>query len=72
MRFGESVQVEYVEMADEEGRARYPELAAAAAADRDLPYPLVTVDNQLRLAGTAHYYNVLPLVEEALEAETVA
>lgn len=71
MHFGESVQVDYVEMAGEDGRARYLELAAAAA-DRDLPYPLVTVDNQLRLAGTAHYYNVLPLVEEALEAETVA
>ena len=65
MRFGDSIQVDYVEMADSEGQAQYAELAATAA-DRDLPFPIVAVNGQLRLAGTAHYYNVLPLVEEAL------
>ena len=71
MHFGESVQVEYVEMADEEGRARYPELAALAA-DRDLPYPVVAIDDQLRLAGTADLCNIFPLVEEALQPEAMA
>jgi hypothetical protein len=36
--------------------------------ERDLPYPLVAINGQLRLAGTAQYYQVLPLVEELLPA----
>jgi hypothetical protein len=35
--------------------------------ERSLPYPLVALNGQLRLAGTAQYYQVLPLVEELLE-----
>jgi hypothetical protein len=37
--------------------------------ERDLPYPLVAVNGQLRLAGAAEYYQVLPVVEEILRAE---
>ena len=58
-------------MADKGNEGRFPELAAVAA-DRDLLYPLVAINNQLRLAGTAHYYNVLPLVEEAMKVEELA
>jgi hypothetical protein len=38
--------------------------------ERDLPYPLVAVNGQLRLAGAAEYYQVLPLVEEILQVES--
>jgi disulfide oxidoreductase YuzD len=68
MRYGEAVEVEYVDMADPENQARFPELLAVAE-DRDLPYPLIAVNGHLRAAGSAHYYSILPLVEQALEAE---
>ncbi len=32
-----------------------------------LYYPLVFIDNELKLAGSAEYYEVLYLVREALE-----
>jgi disulfide oxidoreductase YuzD len=66
MRYGETVQVEYVDMADAENQAQYSDLLAVVE-DRDLPYPLVAIDGRLRAAGSAHYYRVLPYVEEALE-----
>jgi hypothetical protein len=30
-----------------------------------LPYPLVAIEGQGRLAGGAQYYRIMPLVEEA-------
>jgi hypothetical protein len=62
------VQLAYADLADEEVQARFPELFKMAE-DRNLPYPLVIVDGQLRLTGSAHYYHVLPLVEMALSSE---
>lgn len=67
MRYGETVQVEYVDMADAENQAQFSDVLAVVE-DRDLPYPLVAIDGRLRAAGSAHYYRVLPYVEEALEA----
>jgi disulfide oxidoreductase YuzD len=69
MRFGEAVEVEYVDMADANAQARFPELLDAVQ-EHALPYPLVAVDGQVRLAGTAQYYRILPLVEAALKFET--
>lgn len=43
----------------------------AAIEERDLPYPLVAVNDQVRLAGTAHFYRILPLVQEALKTQAV-
>ena len=68
MRYGDAVQVEYVDLADAEGQAQFADLLALVE-DRDLPYPLVAINGHLRLAGTAHYYQVLPYVEEALQPE---
>lgn len=65
LRYGEAVQVEYVELADPDNRERYSELMALIA-ERDMALPLVTVNGQIQLAGSAHYYHVLPLVEEIL------
>jgi disulfide oxidoreductase YuzD len=71
MRYGEAVQVEYVDLAEAENQARYQELSTVVA-ERSLPYPLVAVNGQLRLAGSAHYFQVLPVVDEALRAPGMA
>lgn len=65
MRYGEAVQVEYVDMAEPENQTEFSELVAVVE-ERDLPYPLVAIDGRLRAAGSAHFYRVLPYVEEAL------
>ena len=70
MRFGEAVQVEYVDMSDPDSQALFPEVLAAVE-ERSLPYPLVAVDGRLRAAGSAHYYRVLPYIEEALQPSQV-
>jgi disulfide oxidoreductase YuzD len=68
MRFGEAVQVEYVDMSEPESQAQFSELLAVVE-DRDLPYPLLAINGDLRAAGSAHYYHILPYVEQALQSE---
>jgi disulfide oxidoreductase YuzD len=68
MRHGQAVEVEYIDLADADAQARYSALLAIVEAQH-LPYPLVAVNEQLRLAGSAAYYEVLPLVEQALDVE---
>jgi disulfide oxidoreductase YuzD len=68
MQFGEVVQVEYVDMADPQAQAQFPELVALVE-EQDLPYPLVAVNSRLRLAGSAQYPQVFPLVDQALQEE---
>jgi disulfide oxidoreductase YuzD len=63
--------VEYVDMADPENQALFPELLSMVE-EQDLPYPLIAVNGVLRGAGSSHYYHVLPLVEKALETVTTA
>jgi len=57
--------VEYVDLQSPEARVRFADLLQTVQ-DRDLPYPLVAIDGDLKLAGSANYTHVLPLVEEAL------
>jgi disulfide oxidoreductase YuzD len=68
MRYGEAVEVEYVEMADPKNQDQFPELLALVE-EQNLPYPLVAINGHLRAAGSAHYYRVLPFVEEVLDPE---
>jgi disulfide oxidoreductase YuzD len=70
MRYGDAVQVEYVDLAEPENQAGFSELLAVIE-DRDLPYPLLAINGHLRAAGSAHYYRILPFVEEALASEGV-
>ena len=70
MRYGDAVQVEYYDMSDPGNQAEYAELSAVVE-DRDLSYPLLAINGRLRAAGSAHYYHVLPFVEEAFESESV-
>jgi hypothetical protein len=55
-------------LADPESQAQFSDLLAMAE-EKKLPYPLVAINGQLRLAGSAHYYQVLPLVEELLQVQ---
>ena len=70
MRYGEAVQVEYIDMSEPKNQEKFSELLAVVE-DRDLPYPLLAINGHLRAAGSAHYYRVLPLVEEVLQPEGV-
>ena len=57
--------MEYLDLSEPKVQAGFPDLFARAEAQR-LPYPLVMINDQLKLVGTARYYEVLPLVEQAL------
>lgn len=67
IKYDGAVGVEHVELAEAENQARFANVLEFAE-ERDLAYPLVAVNGRLRLAGSAQYYQVLPLVE-ALIAE---
>lgn len=71
MRYGPLVRLEYADLADSDTQARFPELFTLAQ-ERNLPYPLVIFNGKLRLTGSAHYYQVMPLVERELAKESVA
>jgi disulfide oxidoreductase YuzD len=72
MQFGDAIEVRYVDMYEPESQAEFPELLALVK-ERALPYPLVAINGQVRAAGSAHYYHVLPYVEQVLQgAETKA
>jgi hypothetical protein len=60
--------VDYIDLGRAEAREDFPELLALIA-EQNLPYPLVAVNGQLRLAGSADYYRVIALIEEALQEE---
>lgn len=68
MKYGDSVRIEYVDLADPQGQADYPDVSKLVE-ERGLLYPLVAVNGRLRVAGAAHYYQILPLVEDALATE---
>jgi hypothetical protein len=51
-----------------EAQIRFSE-ALSVAQEQSLPFPLVIINGQLRGAGSAHYYQVLPLVTQVLEME---
>jgi hypothetical protein len=52
-------------MHDPATKQRFPDLSAAID-EQHLPFPLVAINGTVRLAGTAHFMQLLPLVEEAL------
>ena len=70
MQFGPAIAVEYIDLADPKAQEEHSELLAVIE-DRDLPYPLVAINGQLRLAGSVQYYRILPLVQEILEEEQI-
>jgi len=61
------VEVSYVDLSDPGNQERFAELVGVME-ERNLGYPLVMVNGQIRLVGSAQYYHILPMVEEALAA----
>ena len=57
--------MEYRDLADPQVQAGLPDLYARAEAEH-LPYPLIVINDELEMAGSAQYYDVLPLLEQAL------
>lgn len=57
-----------MDLADAEHETRFSDLLDLVE-DQNLPYPLVSVNGELKLAGSAHYFRVLPLVEGLLGTE---
>jgi disulfide oxidoreductase YuzD len=62
--YGDTVRVEYLDVSEPATQAEYADLIRQAQEHR-LPYPLVAIEGQVRLAGGAEYYRIMPLVEEA-------
>ena len=62
--YGHTVQVEYLDVSEPAVQAEYADLIRQAE-EHHLPYPLVAIEGQVRLAGGAEYYRIMPLVEEA-------
>jgi len=62
--YGDAVQVEYFDVSEPATQAEYADLISQVEEHR-LPYPLVAINGQVRLAGGAEYYRIMPLVEEA-------
>lgn len=58
----------FVDLADPDREAEFSELVTTAV-EGNVPYPWVAINGQIKLAGSAHYYNVLPHVEEVLQKE---
>jgi disulfide oxidoreductase YuzD len=66
MQYGSAVQVEYLDMADEETQVRFSEIYDLAQ-EHHLPYPLVLINDELRITGSVNFYQIAPIVERALE-----
>lgn len=65
LRYGDAVEVTYIDLTEPANQEQFAELMGLVE-ERNLGYPLVTVNGQIRLVGSAHYYHILPMVEEAL------
>lgn len=62
------VAVQYHDLSDPDEAAQFQGLITEAE-EHKLDFPLVAVDGHVRLAGGAEYYQIKPLVEEALAGE---
>jgi disulfide oxidoreductase YuzD len=68
MRFGPAIEVDYVDLEEPGHAARFGDLIETIQS-RNLPYPLVAINGELRLAGSAQYFQVMPLVEKAIQGQ---
>jgi hypothetical protein len=66
--FDGKVAVQYFDLSDPDQATPYQSLLKEAE-EHNLEFPLVAVDGRVRLAGGAEYYQIKPLVEEALAKE---
>jgi len=64
--FGDAVEIAYHDVADPRTAEALPDLAAKAEEDGGY-YPVVFVDGELTISGSAEFYYVLSAVQEVLQ-----
>ena len=65
--YGDQVSIEYYDMAKTDYFKQNSELLAKVPEDR-MYYPLVFADGELKIVGSAEYYQVLYMVRELIDA----
>jgi len=65
--YGEMVEVMYCDLSDPGAAEEFSGLLAQVR-EHAVPFPLVAVDGEVRLAGGAEFHQIKPLVDEMLEA----
>jgi disulfide oxidoreductase YuzD len=71
MRYGDQVEVAYWDLSQPAAQAQHPHILAAIQ-EQDLSYPVVMVEGEIRLTGSVHYHELVPLVEAVLGQEVSA
>ncbi len=61
-RYGDAVQVEYYDLANDSNRAKFPEIVKTIEED-DLPVPLVAIDGVPRMAGGVDFWTIAEFIE---------
>ena len=64
--YGNMVEVIYYDLSDPGAAEEFGGLLAQVR-EHSVPFPLVAVDGEVRLAGGAEFYQIKPLVDEILE-----
>jgi len=65
--YGETVEVMHYDLSDPGAAEEFTGLLAQAR-EHSVPFPLVAVDGEVRLAGGVEFHQIKPLVDEILEA----
>ena len=60
------VDVTYIDLSEPENQEAHQEILQQVR-ELHIPFPLVAVDGEMRLAGGAEFYRIKPLVDEALQ-----
>lgn len=63
--------VEYHDLADPEEREKAGDVIDAATKNR-VPYPLVAINGEFRIAGGVDFWRISSIVDEMLKAEAKA
>ena len=65
------MEVAYWDLSQPAAQAQHPHILATIQ-EQELSYPVVMLEGEIRLTGSVHYYEVLPLVEAVLGQEVSA
>lgn len=65
--YGDQVSIEYYDTAKPDDLARSSEFLAKVPENR-MYYPLVFIDGELKIVGSAEYYQILYSVRELVDA----
>ena len=66
--YGDSVKLEYLDLADPSTRSSHPDIVVMLA-DRDLPLPLLLVNGNLRISGYFDIYILQNVIQTEMEMD---